>query len=379
MPGRRCLQKSRGGTMSWSSTSVRRRHTRVMKSCIRRSPYAISLNLQTAMWPLRRSERRFSVVRKSSRGSSSCLMRRSSPAVACPDGARHHVIGWEEDLVWHSVRWYVSSGAEIVELTLTAEAGADLEIWGGQCDRMIRNVVCQGAPEPASNLCWPEVPADVRAQDSWEVVTEQGLNPPWLESLRAGYDAVQEQDPWSAWAREPSLEQRRVLEQELPILSGVGERSGQGFRIEACLDGRGGAVVVVVPEGEGDGTNVRRGVRTVPVSLVVPVLLTWAGLRADWLRDEVMEAPGDVAPTEMAELWRGRRGADGVGSEASADWWRWWNQEGEVVAEWVQPLHRAPLAVFRDESRCVGVPVMPGVLYSVLQATVQEIAGSPHT
>lgn len=293
-------------------------------------------------------------------------------------GRRHHVIGWEEALAWHSVRWYVGSGAEIVELTLTAEAGADLELWGGQCDRMIRSVVFQGAPEPASNLCWPEVPVDVRAEDSWEVVTEQGLNPPWLESLRAGYDAVQEQDPWSAWAAEPSLEQRRVLEQELPILSGVGERSGQGFRVEICLDGRGGAVVVVVPEGDGDGTNVRRGVRTVPVSLVVPVLLTWAGLRADWLRDEVMEAPGDVAPTEMAELCRGRWGADGVGSEASADWWRWWNQEGEVVAEWVQPLHRAPLAVFRDESRCVGVPVMPGVLYSVLQSTVQEIAGSPH-
>lgn len=134
---------------------------------------------------------------------------------------------------------------------------------------------------------------------------------------------------------------------------------------------------MVVPEEEGDGTNVRRGVRSVPVSSVVPVLLTWAGLRADWLRDEVMEAPGDVTPTEMAKLWRGRWGADGVGSEASADWWRWWNQEGEVVAEWVQPRNRAPLAVFRDESRCVGVPVMPGVLYSVLQATAQEIAGPP--
>lgn len=292
---------------------------------------------------------------------------------------RHHVIGWKSELAWHSLRWYLGVDRDVLEVTLTVEEESGLEVWGGLCDRMAREVALLASPEPAAVLRWPDVPQALRAAAAAGVVTEQGLNPPWVESVQAGYGVGQAaRGAWTGWAEDPSAEQRRVIERGAPVLSAWGEKRGQPFRVEVCLDGEGGAVVVVVPGGGAVASEARRGVRTVPASMAVPVVLLWADLRADWLRDDVVEAPGGAPLGGAGRQWHPSRGDEVVADERTTDWWRWQNVDGEIVAEWMQPCGRAPVAVFRDDVRAVGVPVMPGVLYSSLQGEVRETPVGAH-
>lgn len=282
---------------------------------------------------------------------------------------RHHVLAWCGDLLWHSLRWYVGCGPDVLELTLTVETEADAAVLGDVCDRLARSVrVTASEHLSQQSMFWPEVPVDLRASGIADVITEQGLNPPWVESLQAGHDSAENTFAVGGWDQDPTAEQRRVLEASAPVLSSVGEKDGEPYRMEVCLDGEGGAVVVVVPDAGGTS----RGVKTVPAEIAVPLLLAWTGLRADWLRDVVLEAAADEPLSASGGRWRvvGRTGP--APDVERRDWWRWWNADGYIVAEWMQPVGGPPFMVLRDERAAVGLPVVPGVFYSALQDFVMK-------
>ena len=282
---------------------------------------------------------------------------------------RHHRVVWRGDRLWHSLQWFVGLGAVVLEMTLTVSEGDDLDLFGEQCDYVMRRVRVPSEAQGSHRLIWPQVPADVSDPLPASIVTEQGLVPDQAESLVKAHAAGMRRLAGSMfpWSSEMTVEQKSVVSGNAPVLSAVGMQSGTTKRVELCSSGHGHAVLLVVTESPGTaGRGV--AVTTVPEAFAVPVLMRHLGVRTDWLRDAVFRAEAEAAPS----LEGGWHVASG-GAEASAllsqerDWWTWRDRQGEIAAEWFQPAGAPPFAVARDEDGCTAVPVVPGILYAALQ------------
>ncbi|MDO4255452.1 MAG: hypothetical protein Q4C81_09990 [Kocuria sp.] len=285
---------------------------------------------------------------------------------------RHHLVAWDGSRLWHCLRWYMGTGTNVLELTLTVGEGDDLAALGEQCDHVARRVTVTDTATHPEGLIWPSVPADIRDPAPETVVTEQNLIPPQLENLQLGYEQFKAQHrggtPWTSKLTE---DQRRIVEQRGPALSGRGQRNGRNVRAEICLDTEGNAVVLVVEEAAENLPSTLR-VASVPATVAVPLALEHLGVRTDWIRDVVFNA--DVGTDPGSPQWNAVSGGQAAADilQRPRDWWVWQDHESNVAAEWMQPTSAPPFAVVRGEDNAAAVPVMPGVLYAALQAALAE-------